>query len=103
MAKRAILLLLFAATAAFAQTSATIDVSIVNVDVVVTDKRGHRVRNLAADDFEIYENGKRQTITNFAEYTNDAPAPFNASAGIEAPSRAETPTEFFANPSGKTG
>lgn len=47
---------------------ATIDVSIINVDVFVTDRRGNRVHGLTRDDFEIRENGKLQPITNFAEY-----------------------------------
>lgn len=50
----------------------TIDVSLVNVDVFVTDKKGNRVTGLTADDFEIRENGRVQPITNFAEYTNKA-------------------------------
>ena len=36
----------------------TIDVTIVNVEVFVTDKRGRRVHGLTRDDFEIHENGK---------------------------------------------
>ncbi|MFL6245055.1 MAG: VWA domain-containing protein [Thermoanaerobaculia bacterium] len=48
--------------------SETIDVSIINVDVFVTDKNGNRVYGLTADDFEIRENGKPQPISNFAEY-----------------------------------
>src|ERR1041385_713305 len=51
---------------------ASIEVSIVNVDVFVTDKQGQRVRGLTKDDFEIYENGKLQPISNFAEYDEDA-------------------------------
>lgn len=89
--RRTILLLLFAAASASAQTSATIDVSIVNVDVVVADKEGNRVHGLTADDFEIYENGKRQAITNFAEYADEAPPALDASAGIESPAAAERP------------
>jgi VWFA-related protein len=50
----------------------TIDVSIVNVDVFVTDKRGRRVTGLTADDFEIRENGRVQPVTNFAEYRRDS-------------------------------
>jgi VWFA-related protein len=50
------------------QSSETIDVSIVNVDVVVTDKKGARVRGLTKDDFVIRESGRVQPITNFAEY-----------------------------------
>lgn len=45
----------------------TIDVSIVNVDAIVTDNHGTRVRGLTRDDFEILENGKPQPITNFTE------------------------------------
>jgi VWFA-related protein len=52
----------------------TIEVSIVNVDVFVTDRKGNRVRGLSADDFEIRENGKPQPITNFAEYSSDIEA-----------------------------
>jgi VWFA-related protein len=46
----------------------TIEISIINVDVVVTDKSGKRVRGLTQADFEIYEDGKLQPVTNFAEY-----------------------------------
>ncbi|MFP5245761.1 MAG: hypothetical protein ACLGH0_03620, partial [Thermoanaerobaculia bacterium] len=35
----------------------TIEVSIINLDVVVTDKQGNRVRGLTSNDFEVYENG----------------------------------------------
>ncbi|HYO78982.1 MAG TPA: hypothetical protein VE010_21140 [Thermoanaerobaculia bacterium] len=48
----------------------TIDVSIANVDVFVTDRAGNRVRGLTRDDFEIYENGLRKEISNFAEYVS---------------------------------
>ncbi|HWW61959.1 MAG TPA: VWA domain-containing protein, partial [Thermoanaerobaculia bacterium] len=46
----------------------SIEVSIVNVDVVVTDKKGKHVRGLTQGDFEIVQDGKPQPITNFAEY-----------------------------------
>jgi len=47
----------------------SIEVSIVNVDVFVTDRDGRRVHGLKKEDFEIFEDGKRQPITNFAEYS----------------------------------
>jgi len=54
----------------------TIEVSLVNVDVFVTDKSGKRVRGLTKDDFEIFENGVKQPITNFTEYTGETPPAF---------------------------
>lgn len=40
-------------------------VELVNVTVTVTDESGRFVPGLRADDFEIYENGERQEITQF--------------------------------------
>jgi VWFA-related protein len=51
------------------QLGETIEVSIVNVDVVVTDRQGNRIRGLTAADFEVFEAGKKQPISNFAEYS----------------------------------
>ena len=58
-----------------------ITTNLVQVDVVVT-KGGKPVPNLTAEDFEIYEDGRRQTITSFAYISNvrtpsaePAPAP----------------------------
>jgi VWFA-related protein len=84
------LLLLFLAIPAAAQmppsvprAGESIEVSIVNVDTVVTDRHGVRVHGLRNDDFEIYENGVRQPITNFAEYASEREA---TSAGVATPS-----------------
>jgi len=63
-------LLLQAGASAQQRAGETIEVSIVNVDVHVTDKKGHRVPGLTAEDFEIRENGRVQPITNFAEYAS---------------------------------
>lgn len=43
----------------------TVNVSVTNVDVYVTDKKGNRITGLTKDDFEIFENGKPMAITNF--------------------------------------
>ncbi|HEY3134840.1 MAG TPA: VWA domain-containing protein [Blastocatellia bacterium] len=43
-----------------------ISVTLVQVDVSVTDKKGRPVTDLRSEDFEIYEDGKRQQITNFS-------------------------------------
>jgi Ca-activated chloride channel family protein len=41
-------------------------VDLVNVAVTVTDRKGALVTDLTADDFEVYEDGKRQEIRYFA-------------------------------------
>ncbi|MBN2318411.1 MAG: VWA domain-containing protein, partial [Acidobacteria bacterium] len=43
-----------------------VDVNIVQVDAVVTDKEGRPVTDLTAEDFIILQDGKRQEITNFS-------------------------------------
>lgn len=48
-----------------------IDVRVIDVDVVVTDRRGNYVTGLKKDDFEISENGQPKLITNFYEVTGD--------------------------------
>ena len=45
----------------------SVDVRIINVDVVVTDRKGNPVPNLKASDFEIYENGVLKPVSNFYE------------------------------------
>ncbi|MBV9496433.1 MAG: VWA domain-containing protein [Acidobacteria bacterium] len=63
----------------------TIEVSIVNLDVIVTDKQGNRVRGLTKDDFTILEDGKPQTIANFSEYGAES------RAGVSTPETADAP------------
>src|SRR4029077_5792449 len=58
--------------------------SLVQVDAVVTDKDGHHVTDLKADDFEILEDGKRQDITNCA-YIALPRAPSSASVIVPEP------------------
>jgi len=43
-----------------------ITVNLVQVDAVVTDSKGHQVTNLRPEDFEVLEDGRPQTITNFS-------------------------------------
>jgi VWFA-related protein len=43
----------------------SVDVTVVNVDVFVTDKQGKRVTGLNREDFELSEDGKPVKITNF--------------------------------------
>jgi VWFA-related protein len=44
-----------------------IDVRVIGVDVVVTDKKGNAVTGLTKDDFQIFENGIEKPISNFSE------------------------------------
>ena len=48
---------------------------LVQVSVVVLDKRGQSVSGLTRDDFELFENGKPQRIDVFAPFTRPAAAP----------------------------
>lgn len=52
----------------------TVNVSVVNVDVYVTDKSGKRVTGLTRDDFEIYEDRRPVAITNFYAVEGGRPA-----------------------------
>ncbi len=69
---RTLFVLVFLAFPLFAQTPLTekIDVSVVNVDVTITDRAGNPVRGLTRDDFEVFEDGKPQKITNFYSVEN---------------------------------
>jgi VWFA-related protein len=48
----------------------TVNVTVVNVDVFVTTKKGERVRGLTRDDFEIFEDRQPVEITNFYAIEN---------------------------------
>ena len=73
-----------------------IEVRIANFDVVVTDREGKHVRGLSRDDFELYEDGKLQEITNLSEFAegpadqSGPAAPLPAAGSSEAAS-AEAP------------
>src|SRR5688572_18371098 len=43
-----------------------ISTNLVQLDVVVTDKKGNQVTDLKPEDFEIFINGKKQDISNFS-------------------------------------
>ena len=45
----------------------SIDVRVIGVDVVVTDRKGNPVTGLSKDDFQIFENGIEKPISNFFE------------------------------------
>lgn len=46
-----------------------ISTNLIQIDVTVTDKKGKIVTDLKPEDFEIYENGKKQEMSNFSFVT----------------------------------
>jgi VWFA-related protein len=69
-----------------------IDVRVINIDVVVTDRRGNPVTGLKREDFEIYENNIPKPISNF--YAVEGSQPVN----IEEVTEAGTATPAPAGP-----
>ena len=97
-------------TLALAQTPATapqssappeevirINVNLVQVDAVVTDEQGHNVPDLRASDFEIKQDGKTQTITNFS-YVNTRPGQVGVRTADAANTRKKNPNNAAAPP-----
>ena len=48
-----------------------IQLTIANLVVYVTDKKGHAVTDLTQDDFKVYQDGDPKQITNFKLYTDE--------------------------------
>src|SRR4051812_30152783 len=74
--KRILALVVLAATSLAAQQQPSselpklvesIDVKVINIDVVVTDRKGNPITGLTKDDFELYENGQPKLISTFYE------------------------------------
>jgi VWFA-related protein len=65
----------------------------VALDIVVRDKTGRPVRNLTANDFEVYEDGVRQQVGSFRFVLREAPGSTTAGAasGKDAPPRVAPP------------
>ena len=91
---RAVLLLALFALPLLAQPryGETVEVRLIEVEAVVTDRDGNPVHGLTADDFEIFEGRARQPITNFIEY-GSAEVPLS-----ERDSRQPGPTAVTAPP-----
>jgi VWFA-related protein len=78
----------------------TVNVSVVNIDVYVTDKKGNRINGLTQDDFEIYEDKRPMAITNFyavqegrAVATTDAPAVTEGASPTQALDKVAIPED----------
>lgn len=65
-----------------------IDVRVINVDVIVTDKKGNFIPNLKPEDFTILENGVPKPISNFYEVQGSVA---KSAVGEETPAPVEAP------------
>ncbi len=74
----------------------TVDVTVVNVDVYVTDKQGHRVTGLTKDDFEVREDGKPVKVTNF--YAVEGGRPTTGLPAVEETLPGQPPPERKGGP-----
>jgi Ca-activated chloride channel homolog len=98
---RSLPLVLFLAFPLFAQQRPTlqerVEVRLIEVDVVVTDKEGKSITGLGPDDFDLFENRKRQPITNFSEYrdTEVTAIAVPAAPAATTPARPEPRTIVF--------
>src|SRR5687768_10576413 len=70
-----------------------VEVRVTNIDVIVTDERGARVHGLTREDFEVYDGGVAQEITNFSEITPPSVGPRDAAGGAQATPSLETPAD----------
>jgi VWFA-related protein len=68
----------------------SIEVRVVNVDVMVTDRNGKPATGLTKDDFELFEAGKKLEITNFAQM-NGSSHTATLAAQPSAPAAAHPP------------
>ncbi|MFN0108278.1 MAG: VWA domain-containing protein [Blastocatellia bacterium] len=83
------------------QDALRIETELVQIDLVVTDKQGNPVSGLKREDFELFDDGKKQTLTHFAVGTSKQPArwitaekkqPANSSKPVEAKTDAANET-----------
>lgn len=91
-------LLAWAALPAMAQEempplTETLELRVVNVDVVVVDRQGEPIRGLTRDDFELFEDGQPVEITNFFTYADAVEPTRGASDSV-----ASEPVEVGAQP-----
>lgn len=73
-------------------TKFRVNVKLVLARVVVRDATGHAVGNLKKEDFELFDNGKKQVISNFDAEHIPVPLPAGSSAPAgQAPAEASKP------------
>lgn len=61
-----------------------ISTTLIQIDATVTDKDGRVVTDLKPEDFEVYENGQKQTITDFSFVSAAPAAPVEPATGKNA-------------------
>lgn len=61
--------------------SEKVEVRLIEVDAVVTDRKGNAVPGLKAEDFEVLENGRPQVVTNFTEVQDGVDVTARATGG----------------------
>ena len=71
------------------------DVNLVQVDAIVTDSHGQRAGGLRAEDFEVFQDGKRQQITHFLYVPAAAPVPASPSQAPRQLTRDEARRVFL--------
>jgi VWFA-related protein len=71
---------------------------LVDVGVVVVDKKGHPVTGLRAEDLAVYDNGRRQEVKFFNSYSvNGSPAAAQPTTSTALDSKANTPVRTYSN------
>ena len=91
--------LLSAQTPADSSFGEVVEVTVVNIDVYVTDRDGNRVNGLKKDDFVVLEDGKPVQVTNFeAVQGRSAPAAAPTAPATPRPAPEEGAPPAPANP-----
>src|SRR5579872_1969999 len=69
-----------------------VNVRLVLARVVVRDSTGHAIGNLRKEDFELFDDGKKQIISNFDAERISAPAAASATSAVPAPANTPPPS-----------
>ena len=76
---------------------------LVDVGIVAWDKKGHPVKDLKPEDFELYDNGRKQDIRFFTQFSTEAPAaPADPAANRSYSNRVPDATTATSNGTGAT-
>src|SRR3954464_1399352 len=77
-------ILLAVASSSQAQVTFRAGVDLTTVAATITDKKGNLVTDLTKDDFEIFEDGKKQSIEYFAQGDGDTAPPMHLGLMVDA-------------------